>query len=163
VERQYGFIKKGTTEPKDYHVFMPGSSAALQHKAGRGISCPTRTPIPIPRGEQIPWLIESLLRPSSTEGILVWEPLAYIFQENPNFETVHGSEFPIWIWLFCHREWLTEAREKQREAFRQLFIDEWRRCKADQKRAFRLVTRPFGVLDYFAVSAGIKPVQKYRY
>lgn len=161
IEWEHVFIRKGKYNPRtkpNAHVFA-ASSADLHYMLGLGFPSHRKT---IKHGEAIPHLVETL---NAGEYILVWEPLATVFETHSDYERVKIPAYRVCISIFCNKEWMTESRQKEREAFQSLFVDEWRRCDEDRNGSFQLLLSreilTHDVFDRFAISAGVRKLKQY--
>lgn len=156
---QYLFYRKADAYGRASRIkVFQDSSAELQEKIRKGIPSLTDSE-PIENAETIPFLIKNM---SAGEMIIVWEPLAYLFRGNPDFAEMPFTRHKIYFSLFCHEKWAKPSMDAQRRAFADLFINEWRHCNTNRKRALRLVCDDEHFIERFAIGAGVKLMPQFQ-
>lgn len=162
IEWQYAFMKKGNRNPSAVHIYQT-SSAKLQYNLGLGRGIGTLEEQKVLKGREMPYFADKD-RLGAGECVVAWEPLAELFHSNPFFEPLRIDPFPVWISMFCNSDWMSASRSSQTEAFRQLFIDEWRHlndAKGRYATAYNILVAKPNLLERFAMSSGLVRDPKY--
>jgi hypothetical protein len=127
-EIQHLFRRKAEHNPKSARILTYAeSSAEIHFRAGIGI----------PRNSDPEYIEDAFTiakRLSDLGGgdyVLVWEPLAYLMDTTThknNYEKCEGSRHTVQFSLYCHKSWRHNKRKSLRDAFKQLFRNEWLYC-----------------------------------
>ena len=151
-QTQYLFHRKTKLVGKknQVHIYQD-SSAHMHYLLGKGVPKYSENKI-IEKIDDFSILIREM---AGGDMIIVWEPLASILYNNSDFELIPNSGYRIWNSLFCQKSWNKPSMRKSREAFKALFINEWRTCNANRSMAIDMLLQDEDYLRHFAAGAGI--------
>jgi hypothetical protein len=133
----------------DFLTFR-GSSVEMQHLLNIGI----------PEKAELVYLDEevnfSKILEKMHEGdhISLWEPLASRMRADKKFEEIN-TEYKVVFHLFAKDCWHSPDYERKRLAFQDLFQNEWRICKYNQKRSLYLLKSDCEYIRTFAIGSGL--------
>lgn len=152
-ESQCVFRKKSTQSRRAslVHTF-DHSAAEMNHRLGVGVP-KSAEPEPILDSRIIPHLIEDI---AGGDFVIAWDPLAVLLRRDRRYEEMPGSSYCVTYFLFCNKSWRRSDRNRLRNAFKRLFVNEWWYCKSHRRRVLRIVRRRHGYMDRFANAVGLK-------
>lgn len=127
------------------------SSAAEQLFLRLGGIRENSEPLTYRRLDDLDAIVEAL-RPG--EQIILWEPMATRFGARLDL-TKSDEVFPVWISMFCHQRWRSNARRPLKAKFVRLFIDEWNYCLQNRDWAFSMLRNDPEWLHWFSLGAGL--------
>jgi hypothetical protein len=150
-EIQHAFRRKSRHQPRAVSVLTYAlSSAELHFRAGIGVPS-NAEPEFIEDAMEIPERLEDI---GGGDCVFAWEPLANLLNNNHDFEVVPGSRHTIQFSLFCLKSWRHPKKRLHRNAFKQIFRNEWLHCVANRQEHLDRLQRDNDFIRHFALGCG---------
>lgn len=150
-EIQYAFRRKSRHQPRAVSVLTYAtSSAELHFRAKTGVPS-NAEPEFIEDAMEIAERLEDI---GGGDCVFAWEPLSNLLYNNPDFEPIPGSRHTIQFSLFCHKSWRRANKRSQRDAFKQIFRNEWLYCMSNRQEHLYRLQQDNAFMHNFALGCG---------